>query len=73
MDIVMNKQYYLCKIHTLPVVVGTLGTVCKNSDICLVKVSSLLNVDTIQTKVLLGSDHILQPILIDTVADAYIT
>ena len=67
LEIATKKQYHLKKVHTIPVVVGALGTICKNLDGLLAKVSPRANLDLIQKEVLLGSAHILRHILKDSV------
>eukprot|EP00957_Ditylum_brightwellii_P210013 15364474-Ditylum_brightwellii.AAC.2 len=39
LEIAMKKQYKLCKIRTVPVLIGALGTLCQNFDTNLAKVS----------------------------------
>eukprot|EP00957_Ditylum_brightwellii_P138887 10585944-Ditylum_brightwellii.AAC.2 len=65
LEITMKKKYKLCKIQTVPIVIGALGTLCQNFDTSLTKVSSCACVATIQKEVLLAMSHILRHILID--------
>eukprot|EP00957_Ditylum_brightwellii_P127649 9735035-Ditylum_brightwellii.AAC.1 len=39
LEIAMKKQYKLCKIQTVPIMIGALGTLCQNFDTNLAKVS----------------------------------
>eukprot|EP00957_Ditylum_brightwellii_P012608 952995-Ditylum_brightwellii.AAC.1 len=39
LEIAMKKQFHLCKIQTVPIVIGALGTLCQNFDTNLAKVS----------------------------------
>eukprot|EP00957_Ditylum_brightwellii_P170806 13000386-Ditylum_brightwellii.AAC.1 len=71
LEIAMIKQYKFCKIQTVPIVIGALGTSCQNFDTSLVKVSPLACAATIQEEILLGTSHILQHVLTDTVLYPY--
>eukprot|EP00957_Ditylum_brightwellii_P040948 3100488-Ditylum_brightwellii.AAC.1 len=53
LEIAMKKQYKLCKIQAVPIVIGALGTLCQNFDTNLTKVSPRTCVATIQKEVLL--------------------
>eukprot|EP00957_Ditylum_brightwellii_P139647 10642932-Ditylum_brightwellii.AAC.1 len=53
LEIVMKKQYKLCKIQTVQIVIGALGTLCQNFDTTLAKVSPRACANTIQKEVLL--------------------
>eukprot|EP00957_Ditylum_brightwellii_P016158 1216429-Ditylum_brightwellii.AAC.1 len=57
LKIVMKKQYKLCKIQTVPIAIGALGTLCQNFDTNLAKVSPCACAATIQKEVLLGMSH----------------
>eukprot|EP00957_Ditylum_brightwellii_P024104 1817762-Ditylum_brightwellii.AAC.1 len=52
-EIAMKKGYKLCKIQTVPIVIGALGTLCQNFDTNLAKVSPHACAATIQKEVLL--------------------
>eukprot|EP00957_Ditylum_brightwellii_P098134 7476905-Ditylum_brightwellii.AAC.2 len=39
LEIAMKKQYKLCKIQSVPIVIGALETLCQNFDMNLAKVS----------------------------------
>eukprot|EP00957_Ditylum_brightwellii_P178823 13621371-Ditylum_brightwellii.AAC.1 len=53
LEIAMKKQYKLCKIQTVPIVIGALGNLCQNFDNNLAKVSPCTCAATIQKEVLL--------------------
>eukprot|EP00957_Ditylum_brightwellii_P181815 13850795-Ditylum_brightwellii.AAC.1 len=53
-----QEQYDLKKVHMIPIIVGALGTVCKNLERSLAWVSPQDNLDIIQKEVLLGFSHI---------------
>eukprot|EP00957_Ditylum_brightwellii_P043720 3315565-Ditylum_brightwellii.AAC.1 len=53
LEITMKKQYKFCKIQTVPIVIGALGTLCQNFDTNLAKVSLCACAATIQKEVLL--------------------
>eukprot|EP00957_Ditylum_brightwellii_P108357 8266533-Ditylum_brightwellii.AAC.1 len=59
MKIVMKKKYKLCKIQTVPILIGALGTLCQNFETNLEKVSARLCAAMIQKEVLLGTAHML--------------
>eukprot|EP00957_Ditylum_brightwellii_P182824 13926205-Ditylum_brightwellii.AAC.1 len=63
----MEKQYKLCKIQTVPIVIGALGTLCQNFDTNLANVSPCMCAAMIQKEVLLGTSHILWHVLTDMV------
>ena len=67
LEFATKKQYHLKKVHTIPVVIGALGTICQNLDGLLAKVSPRANLDLIQKEVLLGTAHILRHTLTDSV------
>eukprot|EP00957_Ditylum_brightwellii_P136249 10390874-Ditylum_brightwellii.AAC.1 len=52
LEIAMKKQYKLCKIQTIPIVIGVLGTLCQNFDTNLVKSPMRACAATIQKEVL---------------------
>ena len=62
----MKKQYDLQKVHTIPIVVGALGTIYTGLEKNLARVSPLANADIIQKQVLLGTAHIMRHVLTDT-------
>jgi hypothetical protein len=66
LEISMKKQYDLQKVHTIPIVVGALGTICTGLEKNLARVSPLANTDIIQKQVLLGTAHIMRHVLTDT-------
>eukprot|EP00957_Ditylum_brightwellii_P014361 1080697-Ditylum_brightwellii.AAC.1 len=39
LKIAMKKQYHLCKIQTVPILISVLGILCQNFDTNLAKVS----------------------------------
>eukprot|EP00957_Ditylum_brightwellii_P206360 15348014-Ditylum_brightwellii.AAC.1 len=51
LKIAMKKQYKICKIQTIPIVIGVLGTLCQNFDTNLAKVSAHACAATIQKEV----------------------
>eukprot|EP00957_Ditylum_brightwellii_P151638 11547495-Ditylum_brightwellii.AAC.1 len=53
LEIAMKKQYKLHKIQTVTIVIGALGTLCRNFDTNLAKVSPRACAATIQKEVLL--------------------
>eukprot|EP00957_Ditylum_brightwellii_P052090 3950736-Ditylum_brightwellii.AAC.1 len=53
LEIAMKNQCKLCKIQTVPIVIGALGTLCQNFDTNLAKVSLRACAATIQKEVLL--------------------
>eukprot|EP00957_Ditylum_brightwellii_P007845 594007-Ditylum_brightwellii.AAC.1 len=53
LEIAMKKQYKLCNIQTVPIVIGALGSLCQNFDTNLAKVSPRKCASTIQKEVLL--------------------
>ena len=67
LEIVTKKQYCLKKVHTIPIVIGALGTICQNLDGLLTRVSPQANLDLIQKEVLLRLAHILCHTLTDSV------
>eukprot|EP00957_Ditylum_brightwellii_P025959 1963208-Ditylum_brightwellii.AAC.1 len=50
LEIAMKKQYKLCKIQTVPLVIGVLGTLCQSFGTNLVKVSPRTCAALIQKK-----------------------
>eukprot|EP00957_Ditylum_brightwellii_P134618 10262957-Ditylum_brightwellii.AAC.2 len=64
-EIAMKKQYTLCKIQTVPIVIGALDTLCQNFDTNLATVSLCACIASMQKEVLMGTLHILQHILTD--------
>eukprot|EP00957_Ditylum_brightwellii_P143127 10905629-Ditylum_brightwellii.AAC.1 len=52
LEIAMKKQYTLCKIQTVPIVIGALGTLCQNFDTNLAKVPPPACTAMIQKEVL---------------------
>eukprot|EP00957_Ditylum_brightwellii_P075869 5765961-Ditylum_brightwellii.AAC.1 len=59
LDIAIKKQYKLCKIQTIPTMIGALGMLCQNFNNNLAKVSPRVCAATIQKEVLLETSHIL--------------
>eukprot|EP00957_Ditylum_brightwellii_P103039 7852797-Ditylum_brightwellii.AAC.1 len=59
LEIICKKNHKLCRVHTIPVVVGAFGTMCRNLDTYITKISPSIKIDTIQKTALLGSAHIL--------------
>eukprot|EP00957_Ditylum_brightwellii_P038743 2928482-Ditylum_brightwellii.AAC.1 len=53
LEIAIKKQYKLCKIQTVPIVICALGTLCQNFDTNLVEVSPRTCANTTQKEVLL--------------------
>eukprot|EP00957_Ditylum_brightwellii_P131685 10043177-Ditylum_brightwellii.AAC.1 len=53
LEIALKKQYKLCKIQTIPIVIGALGTLCQNFDSNLAKVSPRACAVMVQKEVLL--------------------
>eukprot|EP00957_Ditylum_brightwellii_P055952 4239859-Ditylum_brightwellii.AAC.1 len=53
LKIAMKKQYKLCKIQTVPIVIDALGTLCQHFDTNLAKLSPHTCAATIQKKALL--------------------
>lgn len=47
LEILMKNKYKLCKIHTGPISIGALGTLCQHFDTNLVKASARCSFDTI--------------------------
>eukprot|EP00957_Ditylum_brightwellii_P200073 15251978-Ditylum_brightwellii.AAC.2 len=66
LEIAYKKEFQLQKVHTIPIVVGALGTLYKNFDTCLAKVSPIVCADPTQKEVLLGTTYILRRVLAGT-------
>ena len=56
---IVTKKILPKKVHTIPIIIGALGTICQNLNGLHARVSPQANLDLILTEVLLGSAHVL--------------
>eukprot|EP00957_Ditylum_brightwellii_P062569 4748084-Ditylum_brightwellii.AAC.2 len=68
LEIAFKKNHKLRRVHMIPVMVGAFGTVYRNLDTYVTKISLSIRVGTIQKIALLGSAHIIWQVLTDPLA-----
>eukprot|EP00957_Ditylum_brightwellii_P132738 10121941-Ditylum_brightwellii.AAC.1 len=65
LEISSKQNWEVCKIQTIPIVIGTFGTVCKNFIYYLKKVSPHNRPDVVQKTAVLGTVYVLRHVLTD--------
>jgi hypothetical protein len=65
LEILLKQNWEVRKIQTIPIIVGTFGTVCKNFTYYLKQVSPHIRPDVVQKNTVLGTAHVLRHVLTD--------
>eukprot|EP00957_Ditylum_brightwellii_P077259 5871506-Ditylum_brightwellii.AAC.1 len=65
MEISSKQNWEVCKIQTIPIIVGTFGTVCTNFTYYLKQVSPHIRPDVVQQTAVPITAHVFRHILMD--------